>query len=67
MSPAQIESRIAALEREVQKLKGHLEANGARWWEHVAGTFADDRLFLRAARLGRIYRQGQRRTTAKKR
>lgn len=59
MAPAELEARLAVLEREVARLRSRVEATGpadAPWWERVAGTFADDPAHETAMTLGREYR-----------
>lgn len=69
MSNAELENRIAVLEKEVALLKGKVDSKGKvdnkseakkPWWEEIAGTFADDPIYDEAMRLGREYRLSQR-------
>jgi len=65
MTSNQIAHRIEAMERELAHLKsavGTKKPRSVRWWEQIAGSFAGDPAFLEAAKLGRTYRQGQRKT-----
>ena len=58
----EIETRVTALEAEVEQLKRQL-AEVAQptklWWEQIAGTFADDPANQVAMQLGRDYRVAQ--------
>jgi hypothetical protein len=59
MKPTELESRLVVLERELARLKSKVEGTGksrAPWWEHIAGTFADDPAHEKAMALGREYR-----------
>lgn len=62
MATIEIETRVAALETEVEQLKRKL-AEVAQptklWWEQIAGTFADDPAHQVAMQLGRDYRLAQ--------
>ena len=63
MATGKIEERMAALEAEVERLKGqlgHQLNSGQPWWEVIAGTFADDPIYAEAMRLGREYRESLR-------
>ena len=68
MSQTEVESRIAALEKELSLLKAQLdtkadkiEKNGKRrWWMDHVGIFADDPAHAEAMRLGREWRDSQR-------
>lgn len=74
MTVADLEKRVAELEREIAKLKqGRNGAHDDRpWWERTAGKFKDDPEFDEIVRLGREYRESLRpkpkrkRKTAKK-
>lgn len=62
MATIEIETRVAALETEVEQLKRQLAevAQPAKlWWEQIAGTFADDPAHRAAMQLGRDYRLAQ--------
>lgn len=63
MTNNEIEKRIAVLEAEVASLKSKVEKkddkNEIRWYEKIAGTFADDPIYDEAMRLGRKYRESQ--------
>ena len=57
---ASLESRVAALEKEVGHLKASPEATrgpSQPWWEKISGTFADDPAYNEAMRLGREWRE----------
>ncbi len=63
MSQSRIEDRVAALEREVERLKAELPEKPLQtlpWWKKVAGTFAESEGFEEAMRLGREYRESLR-------
>jgi hypothetical protein len=63
MSSENIESRVAALEGEVARLRAQLEKPSAAekpWWEKIYGSFANDPLYEEAMRLGRQYRESLR-------
>lgn len=61
MSAAEsLEQRLAALEAEVARLREKVEAipvEDGRWWNKIAGTFADDPIYEEAMRLGREWRE----------
>jgi hypothetical protein len=59
MQTGKLEARIAALENEVTRLRRDLESGrgGEKpWWEQIAGTFAQDRMYREAMRLGQQQR-----------
>lgn len=62
MSPATIEQRLSALEKEVADLKTRLQTtNGAGYWlVRVAGSMKDYPEFAEVIRLGREIRQADR-------
>jgi hypothetical protein len=63
MSTGKLAVRVAALENEVARLRRDLESerDGVKpWWEHIAGTFAQDRLYKEAMKLGQQQRRDQR-------
>jgi hypothetical protein len=62
MGKANLEKRMAELEREIAALREKVEAlTGAKpWWERIAGTFQHDPVYERAMQLGRKYRRAQR-------
>jgi hypothetical protein len=59
MGVAEIEKRVAVLEKEVANLRKKLEGADASkpWWERIAGTFENDPVYEQAMRLGREYRE----------
>jgi hypothetical protein len=60
MPPLDLETRVAILEAEVERLRAKVEPGGTRptpWWERIAGTFADDHAHEQAMKLGRAYRE----------
>lgn len=63
MSNAEMETRISALEKELNILKSKfekIEKKELPWWKQIAGTFANDPIYDEAMRLGREYRLAQR-------
>ncbi len=63
MVTAEIEARLAVLEREVARLRSRVEGEGnpgTPWWDRVSGTFADDPAHETAMKLGREYRDSLR-------
>lgn len=62
MSDANMERRMAELEREVAMLRKQVEdlTSSKPWWERIAGTFESDAMYERAMKLGRKYRRSQR-------
>jgi hypothetical protein len=70
MSPAEIKSRMEALDDAVAELRQQLNGgrNGRRpWWCLDAGRFHDDTAFEQIVRLGREYRESLRPASGKKR
>ena len=55
----QLEKRLTLLEAEVDRIKRKIEPNPAalRWWEKMAGTFAENLAYDEAMKLGRQYRE----------
>jgi hypothetical protein len=69
MQTGKLEARIAALENEVTRLRRDLESGrggGKPWWEQIAGTFAQDRMYREAMRLGQQQRRSQRSSSSSK-
>ena len=63
MSTGKLAARVAALENEVARLRKNLEserAGGKPWWEQIVGTFAQDRVYKEAMRLGQQQRRSER-------
>lgn len=57
-----LEARVATLEEEVARLKSVREEEreaSQPWWERIAGTFAQDRLYKEAMLLGKQYRSAK--------
>ena len=70
MPTEKLTTRVAALEREVARLRRDLEGERADerpWWENIAGTFAQDRVYKEAMRLGHQQRRSQRSPTSQQR
>lgn len=58
MASEPLEERVAALERELARLRSKVEAAPVMpWWERIAGTFQDDPVYEKAMELGRRYRR----------
>jgi hypothetical protein len=59
MAAQTLEDRVAALEKEITRLKAKVEGagSGTPWWEKIAGTFENDPIYEEAMKLGREYRQ----------
>lgn len=69
MGNVELENRLAILEREVARLSSMVEGStsaAARWWERIAGTFANDPAYEAAMKLGREYRESLRPVTSKR-
>jgi hypothetical protein len=61
----QLEERVALLEAEVTRLKHKVDQNiPVKWWEQIAGTFADNPAYDEAMQLGREYRDSLRPSSA---
>jgi len=70
MPTEKLTARVAALEHEVARLRRDLESERAGerpWWEHIAGTFAQDRVYKEAMRLGQQQRRSQQSPASKQR
>jgi len=60
MTATNLEARIAALEREMRKVKAVLKTVSETqrpWWERLAGMFKDDPLFDAVVDAGQEYRR----------
>ena len=60
MAQTRLESRVAALEKEVERLKAErqeAQLTEQPWWQQISGTFADDPAHDEAMRLGREWRE----------
>lgn len=59
MTTKQLEKRVAAVERELARIKTKLEGmnSSTPWWERIAGSFQDDAVYKKAMKLGREYRR----------
>ncbi len=62
MTLKELESRLAALEREVERLRAQLPAATKKepWWISEAGRFENDPVFDEIVRLGKEYRESLR-------
>jgi hypothetical protein len=70
MATVSLEQRVSILEAEVARLKTRIdskEKSKEPWWETIAGTFANDPIYLEAMRLGREYRESLRPKPRKRR
>lgn len=58
MSDTRTEQRLSELEKELATLRKQVESltSQAPWWERIAGTFAGDRAYKQAMKLGKQYR-----------
>jgi len=68
-SPLKLETRVAALESELARLKQRLNVDDERddsWLEAAYGAFANDPIYDEAMRLGKQYRTSLRPKTAKR-
>ena len=69
MTTARLEARLSALEAEVSRLKAERSTSQRkfknRWWETIAGTFANDPAFDEAMRYGRKWRESENRKSLK--
>ena len=62
MRRGELAARVAALEDEVTRLRKAIESGRGRekpWWEQIAGTFAQDRMYQEARKLGQRERRSQ--------
>jgi hypothetical protein len=64
MTLAELEIRVATLEQKLARISGKLNApdstNVNAWIDQIQGTFQNDSIYRRAARLGREWRKSQR-------
>jgi hypothetical protein len=58
MTTTEIERRLTALEDEMAFLKSGARSQN-RWWDKIAGAFANDPLFEEAMRAGRQWREAE--------
>ncbi len=68
MATTEIEIRVSALENEITILKRKLakfEKTPETWWQKISRTFADDKDYEEAMRLGREYRLAQKEESSK--
>ena len=68
MSTGNLAARVAALENEVARLRKDLESErteGKPWWEQIAGSFAQDRVYKEAMRLGQQQRRSKQAPTSR--
>ena len=65
MTLAQLERRVAKLEKEVDALKP--PAQTGRWWIEQSGQFANDPVYEEIVRAGRKYRESLRPKAKKRR
>ena len=68
MTSSQLEKRLAVLEKELAELKSQVQRmDGPKpWWERIAGTFQGDPVYEKAMKLGRQYRESQRRAPGRR-
>lgn len=70
MKTGELAARVTALENEVARLRRDLESEQGKakpWWERIVGTFAQDRMYKEAMRLGRQQRRTQRQPSSSQR
>jgi hypothetical protein len=64
MTLAELEIRVATLEKKLAHLVGNVEtsesANRSAWIDQIHGTFQNDAAYRQAARLGREWRKSHR-------
>jgi hypothetical protein len=60
MSKANLETRVAALENEVARLKDLVGSENKTGWKSFVGLFSGDPSFEEAMKLGRQYRESTR-------
>jgi hypothetical protein len=64
MTTTEIKKRLAALEAEVATLKSSRTSKN-RWWDKIAGAFANNPVFDEATANGRKWRESEDRTPAR--
>lgn len=60
MRQGELTTRVAALEKEVARLRKTIEDEQTKaepWWERIAGTFAQDPIYQEAMKLGQRQRR----------
>lgn len=67
MSRVKLSERVAAVEREIAKLRSELPQPKKQWLDQIYGAFANDPVYDEAMRLGREYRESLRPKPEKKR
>ena len=69
MPTEKLAARVAALEGEVARLRSVLESGRSKeepWWERITGSFARDRMYQEAMKLGQQQRHAQRSPASKR-
>ncbi len=71
MTRAQLERRLANIEKKLAALAGQVKSPPApdvnAWIDEIHGTFTDNATYRRAARLGRQWRKSRRPSTPRSR
>ena len=67
MSAERLEERVTVLEAELARVKAQIGIEKKPWWEEIAGTFANDPIYVEAMKLGRKYRESTRPKQKKRR
>jgi hypothetical protein len=64
MAAGSVEQRLSSIEKELAEIKealGKTPSDSAiPWWDHIYGSFADNKEYDEAMRLGREYRDSLR-------